>query len=167
MARGDYRGWVAGFFFLFSMLPFLELWLLVRVGRLVGAPAVLAYVITLMFLGGWLARRQGRRVLEDARAALAQNRVPEEGLLGGAMVWIGGVLLIIPGFLTDVLGVLCLVPFTRRAIAARLSSTLASRVQQGSVRVENFGWQNRPNDIRGDIIDTEGEDVTEQDPRLR
>jgi UPF0716 protein FxsA len=154
---------VAGFFFLFSALPFIELWLLVRIGRLVGAPGVLAYVITMIFLGSWLLRHQGRRVLEQARAAMASGRVPEEGLLGGALVFVGGVLLIVPGVITDVLGALCLVPITRRMIGARLQGALASRIQQGSVRVERAGW--RP-PRTGDVIDTEGEDVTDDEPRL-
>jgi UPF0716 protein FxsA len=165
---GDYSKRVAGFFFLFTLLPFVELWLLVRIGRVVGAPGVLAYVLTMIFVGGWLARSQGRRVLEQSRSALQQGQVPEEGLLGGALVWVGGVLLIIPGVLTDLLGVLCLVPFTRRAIGARLKSALAARVAAGNVRVIDPRWgARRPSDIRGDIIDTEGEDVTEEDPRLR
>jgi UPF0716 protein FxsA len=167
--RGDYRKPVAGLFFLFTLLPFVELWLLVRIGHLVGAPGVLAYVFTMIFVGGSLARSQGRRVLEQSREALRSGSVPEEGLLGGAMVVIGGVLLIIPGVITDVLGVLCLVPVTRRAIGARLRQALAARVAKGSVRVEHLDprWARRPGDLRGDIIDTEGEDVTEEDPRLR
>ncbi|HEX5658791.1 MAG TPA: FxsA family protein [Polyangiales bacterium] len=155
---------MAGFFFLFSLLPFVELWLLVRIGRLFGAPSVLAYVLTMIFVGGWLARNQGRRVLEQARAALQSGQVPEEGLLGGALVWIGAVLLIIPGVISDLLGVLCLIPITRRAIGARLQRALASRVQRGSVRVESVRWGGPSN---GDVIDTVGEDVTEEDPRLR
>jgi UPF0716 protein FxsA len=154
---------VAGFFFLFSMLPFVELWLLVRIGRVVGAPGVLAYVITMVFLGGWLARNQGRRMLAQARAAFESGRVPEEGLLGGVLVWMGGVLLIIPGVITDVLGTLCLIPITRRAIGARLQRELAARVQQGSVRIEHTR-RGRPN--HRDVIDTEGEDVTDDKPRL-
>lgn len=161
---------VAGFFFLFTLLPFVELWLLVKTGRLIGAPTVLAYVFTMIFLGGWLARSQGRRVLEESRAAIQQGQVPAEGLVGGALVWVGGVLLIIPGFITDLLGVLCLIPLTRRVIGARLRHELSARVQQASVRIEGFDMRDlrgQPRDIRGDVIDTEGEDVTEQDPRLR
>jgi UPF0716 protein FxsA len=155
---------VGSFFFLFTVLPFVELWLLVRMGRLVGAPVVLAYVITMIFVGSWLARSQGRRVLAESRAALEQGRVPEGGLLGSVMILLGGVLLIVPGVITDVLGLLCLIPLTRRTIGAQLQKALAARVAQGSVRVEHFDLRNRAN---GDVIDTEGEDVTDRDPRLR
>ncbi|HEY6878949.1 MAG TPA: FxsA family protein, partial [Polyangiales bacterium] len=141
----------------------------VRIGRTVGAPTVIAYVITMMFVGSWLIRSQGRRVLEQARAVLEQRRPLEESVHHGAWALLGGLLLIVPGVITDLLALLCFFPFTRRAIAAQFSRALSERVARGTVRVQHFDarWNARPRDVRGDVIDTEGEDVTDEPPRLR
>jgi UPF0716 protein FxsA len=157
---------VASVFFLFTLLPFLELWLLVRIGRLLGAPSILAYVIAMIFVGAWLARTQGRRVLEASRASLEQGRVPEGGLLEGVLVLLGGVLLMVPGVISDVLGLLCLLPPTRRLIGARLQRALAERIATGTLQVQQYGVRWPPGGAApgrpgGDFIDTVGEDVSD------
>ncbi|MDB4974669.1 MAG: FxsA protein [Myxococcaceae bacterium] len=163
-------------FLAFTVLPFLELFLLIRIGRVVGTGSTIAFVIAMGFVGAALARRQGRKVLLEWQEALAQGRVPEEGVLGGVLIFVGGLLLITPGVITDVAGLFCLLPPTRRAIARALSSHLERKVAVGQVQVvqmHDFGFPSarparqsgRPSSLRGDVIDTEGEEISNKPSR--
>jgi UPF0716 protein FxsA len=129
----------------FVLLPFLELMLLIRIGRVVGVGSTLALLVLTGLLGAWLAKRQGRKVLEAWRTALAAGQVPEEGVLGGVLVLIGGLLLVTPGVLTDVLGLFCLLPPTRKLIARGLGRYLSRQVARGAqVHSYGFEWPPRP-----------------------
>lgn len=164
-------------FLAFTLLPLIELSLLIRIGRVVGAGPTLLFVIAMGVLGAVLAKRQGRKVLREWREAMAAGRVPEEGVLGGVLVLVGGLLLITPGVVTDVAGLFCLVPTTRRWIAHALQNYLARQVAQGQVQVHSYGfeWPPRPprdpsepatrssarpsRPLREDVIDTDGEEI--------
>jgi len=145
-------------------LPFAELFLLIRIGRVIGLGSTLAFVVVMGILGAALAKSQGRKVLLQWQEALAAGCVPEEGVLGSVLVLVGGLLLIIPGLISDVLGLLCLLPPTRRALARGLQRYLEQRVQLGQVvqmRGVDFGRRTEPRrPIGGDIIDTEGEEIS-------
>jgi UPF0716 protein FxsA len=172
----------------FALLPFAELYLLIRIGRVAGPLPTLALVIVTGIVGAALAKRQGQKVLLEWREALASGRVPEEGVVGGILVLVGGLLLITPGVLTDVLGVFCLVPVTRRLLAASLTRYLSAKVAHGQARAQaqvhsyGFQWPPAPSSEgpgprvgqmprarkphaaprpfrRDDVIDTEGEEV--------
>lgn len=141
-------------FLLFTLLPLLDLWVLLQVGRAVGFWAALALVVATGFAGAWLAKAEGRRVLDGWRRALAEHRVPEEGILSGALVLAGGVLLVSPGVITDVIGLLLLFPPSRRVAAAALRRYLARQVRAGRVRVVTFGGSPRaPRSAVDDAVD--------------
>ncbi|MDY7228715.1 FxsA family protein [Hyalangium rubrum] len=131
-------------FLAFTVVPFVELYLLIGIGRQVGVLPTLGMVVASGLLGAWLAKREGRRVLRSWQGAVAQGRLPEEGILHGALVLVGGVLLITPGVLTDAVGFLLLLPPARRFIAARLRRALDRRMQAGTLRVGSFGWGGFP-----------------------
>ena len=161
-------------FLTFVLVPFIELLLLLRIGRVVGAPSTIALLIVTGAIGAWLAKRQGRKVLEEWRSSLAAGRVPEEGVLGGVLVLVGGLLLITPGVLTDVAGLLCLLPSTRKLIGQRVGRYLARQVSLQQARVQSYGFGFPPGpptppnvrsgvdqarSRREDVIDTEGEEL--------
>lgn len=163
---------MAVLFLAFVLVPFLELLLLLRIGRVVGAPSTIALLIVTGAVGAWLAKRQGRKVLEEWRTSLAAGRVPEEGVLGGVLVLVGGLLLITPGVLTDVAGLLCLLPSTRKRIAQALGRYLSRQVSLKQAQVHSYGFEwpapgpaahkpsfdpDRPR--RDEVIDTEGEEL--------
>lgn len=127
-------------FLLFTVVPFIELYLLLAVGRTAGFWPTVAFVLGTGLLGATLARKEGLRVLRGWQAAMAQGRVPEEGILSGVLVLLGGALLIAPGVLTDLTGVLLLLPPTRRLISARVRRVLERRAQSGggAFRVSTF-----------------------------
>ncbi len=126
-------------FLLFTVVPFIELYLLLTMGRNVGLVPTLAFVVGTGLLGAFLARREGTRVLRDWQVSMAQGRIPEDGILSGALILVGGALLVAPGVLTDLTGMLLLIPPTRRFIAARIRRVLERRRKAGTFRVSTFG----------------------------
>lgn len=121
------------------VVPILELYLLLAIGRQIGPMPTLAWVLLSGMVGASLSRREGRRVLRHWRESMARGQVPEEGILSGVLVLAGGVLLIIPGVITDVVGLLFLLPPVRRLISARMRHSLERKVRDGSVHVTTFG----------------------------
>ena len=131
-------------FLLFTVVPFVELYLLIGIGQRVGALPTLGGVLAMGVLGAWLAKREGRRVMRSWQASVAQGQLPEDGILNGALVLVGGVLLITPGVITDAVGLFLLIPPTRRWIAAGLRRALERRMKAGTLRVTSFGWGGFP-----------------------
>ena len=137
---------MASLFLAFTLLPLLDLFLMLRIGRVVGTPSALLYVFAMVLLGVALAKSQGRKVLRAWQEALAAGRVPEEGVLSGVLVLVGALLLILPGVLSDTAGLLCFIPVTRRGIAALLSRHLASQVTHAQPSAQGYGfeWPQQP-----------------------
>lgn len=168
---------VGKLFLLFTVVPFVELYLLLLVGRVFGPLPTILLVITTGFIGAGLARSEGMRVVRQWQSALAEGRVPEEGVLGGLLVLVGGVLLITPGILTDVVGFLLLIPSSRLVLVDVLRRHLEKKIREGSVQVWTHtshgpagpsGSARTPRDDRRHVIDVEGEDVTDDsDPSSR
>jgi UPF0716 protein FxsA len=131
-------------FLLFTVVPFVELYLLIGIGQRVGALPTLGGVLAMGLIGAWLAKREGRRVMRSWQASVAQGQLPEDGILQGALVLVGGVLLITPGVITDVVGLFLLIPPTRRWIAAGVRRALKRRMDAGTLRVTSFGWGGFP-----------------------
>ncbi len=125
-------------FLAFTLIPLIELYLLLAMGRQFGFWPTVGSVLLTGVLGTVLARREGMRVLREWQGSLSQGRVPEEGILGGVLVLVGGVLLVAPGVLTDVTGLLLLFPPTRKWVAAGVRRVLERRVASGRVRVSTF-----------------------------
>ena len=122
----------------FIVVPFIELYLLLAIGREVGFWPMVAGVLFTGMVGAWLARKEGLRVLRRWQESLAQGRTPDEGLVGGVLVLVGGVLLVLPGVITDVIGLFLLFPPTRRLVAALVRRRLERRMAEGTLRVTTF-----------------------------
>lgn len=108
---------LARLFLLFTTVSLVELYLLVWLGGLIGFWPTLAIVMTTAALGAFFAKREGFKVLRSWQGALTEGRVPEEGLTGALLVLVAGVFLITPGVLTDITGLLLLMPPVRRRVA--------------------------------------------------
>jgi len=99
------------------IIPFVEIYLLLLVGGIVGVfPTILLVVFTAM-LGTYLLRQQGLATLQRFQESLAQGTIPAYEMIEGPIILVGGALLLTPGFFTDALGFACLVPSVRRKIA--------------------------------------------------
>jgi len=105
---------------IFLIVPIIEIYLLIEVGTIIGAfPTIFAVVFTAV-LGAWLLRIQGFSTLKRVQQTAAQGGIPAIEMLEGAMLLISGALLLTPGFFTDAIGFLCLVPVLRRSFAVWL-----------------------------------------------
>lgn len=112
---------------LFLLFPALELYLLVKVGGMIGALNMVLWVFVSALIGMWAVRAQGQSAMLKARAELEAGRVPQTPFLDGVLLFFGGILLILPGLLTDAAGLFLLVPPLRHWAALRLASYITSR----------------------------------------
>ena len=119
---------------LFLVVPILEIWLILQVGQVIGGWQTVGLLIAESLLGGWLVKREGRRAWRALQASLRTAVLPGRELLDGALVLVGGTLLLTPGFLTDVVGFFLILPFTRPLARRALTSLLTRRVLAGSRR---------------------------------
>ena len=115
-------------------MPLAELALIIQVGQLVGVGWTIVALLVNSLLGAWLLRREGRRAWNQFRAALAGGRWPGDEVAQGGLIIVGGALLLTPGFLTDVVGFLCLLPPTRALAAKAIRARIAAGVVGGAFR---------------------------------
>ena len=102
------------FFLFFIGLPALEIFLLIKIGGKVGALNTVALIFLTAVIGIYFAKLQGIRTLKSGMINLYQNKMPVYEMMSGASIAIAALLLIIPGFFTDLIGFLLLIPFTRK-----------------------------------------------------
>lgn len=138
---------------LFLLFPILEFYLLVRVGTEVGALNVVLWCIATAVLGGWVVKDHGVSVLQRMQSQLLQGIQPQDSMLSAVLVFFAGVMLILPGFITDALGLLLLIPPVRQAVSVALARQAAQQQQSGASRVFFFrtgmpGMQNRRGPFR-------------------
>jgi UPF0716 protein FxsA len=98
---------------LFIVVPVVELYVIIQVGQAIGVVPTLALLLADALLGSLLLRHQGRGAWRRFNAALAERRFPAREVADGLMIAVGGTLLLTPGFVTDILGLLLLIPPTR------------------------------------------------------
>lgn len=135
--------------FAFILFPLLELAVLIQVGSSIGVLATLLLIVASALAGGFLLRIAGPATAWRARARLLSGEAPEEEMLDGLLLALGGFLLLLPGFISDVLGLLCLLPFTRHALRERLVRRAGRRgINPGQAREE--AGQSRPRVIEGE-----------------
>jgi len=113
---------------LFSVVPLVELALLVWIGRHTSWWFTLGLVVFTGVVGAWLARHEGLRCLRRFQQDLAEGKLPADPLLDGLMILLAGALLVTPGVLTDALGFALLIPPCRRLVRARLKRRIGARV---------------------------------------
>ena len=120
---------------LFTVVPLLELYLLIEVGSRLGAGFTVVLIALTGGVGALLARMQGFRVLGQIRERLAQDRLPADELLSGGLVLAGGLLLVTPGILTDVVGLTLLLPFVRVRVVQWVKDFLRRKIEGASIQV--------------------------------
>ena len=113
---------------LFIVVPIAELAVLIQIGELIGVWWTIALLVADAILGSLLARSQGRLVWRRFNEALQAGRAPAREVMDGALVLFGGALLLTPGFLSDILGVILLVPPTRALVRALLVRRFMNRM---------------------------------------
>ena len=136
------------FFLLFICLPALEIYLLIEVGGQVGALNTVALIFLTAIIGLYFAKHQGLQTLKSGMVNLYQNKIPIYEMMSGASIAVAALLLIIPGFLTDLVGFLLLIPFTRKIL---FNLTLSKKTKS------NNKSQNKT--IDGEIIENNKDEL--------
>ena len=136
------------FFLLFIALPALEVILLIKIGGQLGALNTVALIILTAIVGIYFAKIQGIQTLKSGMVNLYQNRMPVYEIMSGASIAIAALLLIIPGFFTDFLGFLLLVPFTRKLLFKLALKKNSQKEHEG---------QNKT--LEGEIVDNKKDDT--------
>jgi UPF0716 protein FxsA len=103
-------------FVLLLVIPIAELWVIIQVADRIGALNTVAILVLVSIAGAWLLKQQGMSTWRRLQDTLRRGRVPAQEVADGALILFGGALLLTPGFLTDVIGLLLLIPPTRAAI---------------------------------------------------
>ncbi|MCB1790474.1 MAG: FxsA family protein [Gammaproteobacteria bacterium] len=124
------------FLTIFVGAPLIELYLLIEVGSVIGALPTIALSLFTAALGGWLVRMQGFAVLFRAQAAMAANEIPAIELVEGALLLLVGLALLLPGFVTDAVGFLLLIPPLRRWVIVRWLKSRGTLTPARGQRVE-------------------------------
>lgn len=119
----------------FIFVPLMELYILIEAGEIIGLWPTISLILLTGIAGAWLARSQGVEILRRIQDETARGQMPAITLIDGALVLVGGLLLLTPGFFTDVLGFSFLVPITRDLWRKGLSAWLQRQVQLGTVTI--------------------------------
>lgn len=131
-------------FLCFTVLPALELYLLFKVGSLIGGLETIAVILVTGILGAAAAKSQGERLLWRIQQKLQEGELPADSMIEGFIIFAGGLLLVTPGFVTDAMGLAALFPWSRRVFLQLFRLYLAKKVKQGQFRM-SF-WQVRTSD---------------------
>jgi len=146
-------------FVAFVVVPLVEIYFVIQVGKAIGAWWTIGLLILDSMIGAWLIKREGRRAWQALQAALNSYRPPAKELADGALILIGGTLLLTPGFVTDVVGFLLVLPFTRPIFRRVLSAYVASRLtavavsRTGPVRTSGHGPTAGDTVVRGEVVE--------------
>ena len=144
---------------LLLLVPVIEIAVFIKVGQAIGAWKVVALVFLSAILGAALLRYQSIGVIRRLDLDLKQGRTPDAGLFDGFLIVVGGVLLIVPGFVTDIVGLLLMIPFVRRLVR----NFLKARVTVKGFGSYRSGFRRRRQDE--DVVDLSPEDFRRQEPR--
>ncbi len=139
--------WLLG---LFLLLPIAEIYVLIRVGGLIGAIPTIALVVFTAVFGAMLMRSQGFATLRRVQASLTRGEVPTVELLEGLVVLAGGALLLMPGFITDTLGFLALIPPARRVAVRWFLARKGALVPRPEEKAPDGEASRRPTVIEGE-----------------
>lgn len=123
---------------IFVLTPIIELFLLIELGKMIGTWNVIFIVVVTGVVGAMLAKSQGLSILRNIQVDLMNGILPADRLFDGALVLIGGILLITPGVLTDLLGFILLIPFTRAGVKKVLKKWLKRKIRSGEIQVHEI-----------------------------
>ena len=125
---------------LFTVVPVVELALLIKIGQHIGVGYTLTIVILTGVVGAYLAKSQGFRTLRRIQEDINRGIMPADKIFDGVMILCGGILLLTPGFITDFIGFLALVPLTRQLVKLWLKGKIKKMIAEGRIiTVTSFG----------------------------
>lgn len=147
--RRRLSAWVL--FVAFVVVPLIEIYVLIQVGQVIGAWWTVLLLVLDSLFGAWLIKREGSKAWLALRTALETGRMPARELADAALILVGGTLMLAPGFVTDALGIVLILPLTR-PLARRLLTRLVSR-RLLVVNANRPGPGSGGSVVRGEVVD--------------
>lgn len=152
------------FLLLLIVVPVVEIYFLIQVGSVIGAFSTIVLIVITAVLGAYLFRQQGLATFQRVQATLARGEIPAVEMVEGMVLMVSGGLLLTPGFFTDIVGFLCLVPMLRTKLA--LSVMKSQMAGASSFQPGGFNQQSQPGAGDEDIIEGEFKREDENDKKL-
>ncbi|AGB40395.1 protein affecting phage T7 exclusion by the F plasmid [Halobacteroides halobius DSM 5150] len=154
-------------FLIFSVVPLIELALLIRIGGYFGLPATIILVAGTGIVGVSLAKQQGLAVINEVRQNLSSGKLPKDSLLDGGLILVGGVLLLTPGLITDIMGFSLIIPVTRKVIRQVVKNQIKDKVVMKSythrTKRDDINQSQKNKTEEDDIIDIEDYEEIDED----
>ena len=147
------RRWAVLLFIAFVVMPILEIVVLIQVGQVIGPWWTILLLVLDSILGAWLIKREGRRAWQALKERFGSGRMPHNELADGALIVLGGAFMLSPGFVTDALGILLILPVTRPLFRRLLTSYAVGRV----TRANRPGPSAGGTVVRGEVIDDQSD----------
>ncbi|GAA2150759.1 hypothetical protein GCM10009844_32110 [Nocardioides koreensis] len=138
-------------FVAFVIVPIAEIYVLIQVGQVIGPWWTILLLVLDSIFGSWLIKREGGRAWQGLRTALESGRMPARELADAALILVGGTLMLSPGFVTDVFGILLILPFTRPAARRLLTRIVTHRLLAPNARRPGPGSGGSV--VRGEVVD--------------
>lgn len=152
MTRARRRRVAIALFVAFVVMPVAEIAVIIQVGQVIGPVWTVLLLVLDSLVGAWLVRREGRRAWDGLRTSIETGRMPARELADGVLVVLGGALMLSPGFVTDALGLVLVLPPTR-PLFRRVVTAWAMR----TVTVDVVGLRDAPRPgpdvVRGEVVD--------------
>lgn len=123
---------------LFIIVPVTELYILIEVGKRIGSLTTIGIIIFTGILGAYLVKNQGFMILRKIQNDLNEGIMPGDSLIQGAIILAGGILLLTPGFVTDIVGFTFLIPVSRNVVKKYLLKWLKGKVKEGNIYYKEF-----------------------------
>lgn len=142
----------------FVVVPIVEIYVLIQVGQVIGPWWTILLLIADSILGTWLIRREGGRAWRALRTALDSGRMPAKELADGALILVGGTLMLSPGFVTDAFGILLILPVTRPLFRRLLTGIVTRRLVvlstgPGPGQTTRPGPRSQGTVVQGEVVD--------------
>ncbi len=144
----------------FVVVPIVEIYVIIQVGQVIGPWWTILLLVADSLFGAWLVRREGGRAWGALRSALDSGRMPSKELADGALILVGGTLMLAPGFVTDAFGILLILPFTRPVLRRLLTGVVTRRlVVMGPTpgRTRRPGPRQQGPVVPGEVVDDDPE----------
>jgi len=120
---------------IFIVVPLIEILLLIEIGNRIGALNTILIIVLTAILGASMMRQQGFTIMRNIQRDLSQGRMPTGELINGALVLVGGIVLLTPGFLTDAVGFILLIPATRGFIRKKIQRLIRRKIESGDIHI--------------------------------
>jgi UPF0716 protein FxsA len=120
---------------IFVVVPLIEILLLIEIGSRIGTLNTIFIIILTGIMGASMMRHQGFTIIRNIQEDLSQGHMPTGELINGALVLVGGILLLTPGFFTDAVGFVLLIPSTRRFILRKLQLLIRRKIESGDIHI--------------------------------